>query len=420
MNRESEQLTSAVTMAGASIATTPALRLAGTKVLAGGALPLNQRRIARPDEIASVLAQIGAHGEELEAELRRRSGPPLERAMLNIKSISTFAAKTQFNNEQAMSRLSHSIAKALETQQPIRFVLPLGGTKVPNALKTGEAFLPDVGELIGVTRLASLARVISATTGVDARVIILPDAPLHAADLGIPTVEVQKHIEVARNDIRRLGIADWVEIVNTADVLPDQFPEEVVRRTKAAQERVRSDAGFALDVASQVGSLLFSINTRQYGWSLEHQVLVTLALAGDTWLPSEVRSDATAIRREVEGKVLTYVGVNHAIRSAAVPEHVVRTLHGDSAMVRLTVHAKPGEPQPQLVQDSLLARPGLLPMHSVGVRFSTEEGDWRIATAFALETMLETQTAVLESQGGRILWYQAELAAAAQAEARAA
>jgi hypothetical protein len=47
---------------------------------------------------------------------------------------------------------------------------------------------------------------------------------------------------------------------------------------------------------------------------------------------------------------------------------------GSPAHVRLTVHAKPGEPRPALAQSNEAARPFLLPMHSLPLRFLNKKG----------------------------------------------
>ncbi len=401
-------LTSAAAPAGAALANSPALPRAVSLVQSGASLPAPASRLATPQQLEAAFASIRADGDALTAELSRRSHLPnrSDAALRVLQRGATYAGKTRFDDASAMAALHQRLDAAIAAGQPLTLALPLGGGKVGNTLKTGSSHLPDAAEWVAWTRLGAIARAITSVSGVPTRVLVLPDAPLHTPDLGMSAVETERHRRQADLDLGRLGLADVVTFADTVALLPANWSDEVAARGQAAWQRANADAGYARDVAAQVDSLVWATNVRVLAWSLERQVLVAAALAGRADLPADVIADADEVRRDVARKVWHYVGVNHALRSLAIPEHAVAALHGDVAMVRLTVHAKPGEPQPLLVGPSRRARPGLLPMHGVAIAFSNERGESRRAVGFALEAALAGEGRVVDPTANRTVWYE--------------
>ena len=400
------QLHSAATIAGASIVKSSPLSLAVESVLAGGTLPTIAHRMASQFELARTTQEIVQHGAQFAADLtkRGRRPNPVDSILRVLHLASTHRSKTRFDDPTSMANLRDAITDAVALGRSVALALPLGGSKVANPMKTGNAFLPDVGEWVAWMRLAAMARAITNLTGVPARVLIVPDAPLHTADLGMPATEAAAHLRQAGLDLETLGIDDIVSIADTAASLPREWSGEVAMRAAAAAERARREPEFRADVAAQVQALLFATNLRLYPWPAERHLLVTRALVDANHLPADVVADANAVRAEVERKVFHYIGVNHALRTLTIPERLVRATFGDDyTMLRLTVHAKPGEPQPLLVPSNKRARPGLLPMHGIGLRFTNERGQTRFATAFALEAAMAAMVAV-DEQSGRTLW----------------
>ena len=131
-----------------------------------------------------------------------------------------------------------------------------------------------------------------------------------------------------------------------------------------------------------------------------------------------MRTDAEDLRRQVERATFHYIGVNHALRSLEVPQRIARQMFGVEATLRLTVHAKPGEPRPMLTPSNRLARPGLLPMHSVGV-MARDGQDTRLGSVFELEALMAGHRARMA--GERFVAFEIdEVAASIEVAARAA
>jgi hypothetical protein len=77
---------------------------------------------------------------------------------------------------------------------------------------------------------------------------------------------------------------------------------------------------------------------------------------------------------------------------------MAKALHASDAMLRLTVHAKPGEARPNLVPDGQLSRPGLLPMQGVGV-IDRSQPSWQFGTEFELEAVIAGQRKLVTPDG---------------------
>ncbi|MFK7739158.1 MAG: hypothetical protein AB8H80_02455, partial [Planctomycetota bacterium] len=364
------QLTSAATAAGASIANSAALRAAVDRIYAGDDAPTIVTRPASEFEIRRTIQEVALHGQSYAKDLAHRSRrpDPVDAILRVLKLSSTYRQKTQFDNAASMAVLRQKLTDAVAGRKALALTLPLGGGKVPNPAKAGRSYLPDVAEWVAWARLAAIARAIATVADLPARVLVVPDAPLHTADLGIPAVEAAAHLTAAHRDITALGLDAIVTIADTANHMPTRWSDEVALRAKAASQRSDHDPAFRKSVMAQVQSLLFATNLRVYPWSDERKLQVLHALASDADAPKHILADAAMVRADVERKVFWYTGTNHALRTLAIPDLLVAQHFGkDHVMIRLTVHAKPGEPQPLLVPPSRMARPGLLPMHGIGL-----------------------------------------------------
>lgn len=401
------QLYSAANQAGAALGTTPDLSQGFEHLLLHGRLPEIQRR-TDPEALETIRAELGALRDQLAAHrLRAAEGAPdsAEALLAVIRKASIRKQRTQFEDDVAMAPVREVLAGIVATGAPLVLVLPIGGGKVAHPLKSGDVYLPDLAEWVAATHLGALAAALSELHRPGARVVMLPDAGLHSDDLVFSATEHRLHMRALHADLARLGIGRNVEIVDTLELLPEGWVDEVERRAADARLRLSGDAAFRAQVDAQVSSLRFSMNLRVLGWDAADAVRATTALTAPNHpgLGPEDTARAQALLARTRAVAPRYVGTNHALRTMDLPrraaEHVART----PLYVRLTVHAKPGEPRPELYPSSRLNRPGLLPIHGVGVR---EPGDKpRVGAFFHLEARMRGFEAV-HGADGRFLYFE--------------
>src|SRR5205823_90780 len=101
-------------------------------------------------------------------------------------------------------------------EKPILLPILMGGGKVGNPVKVGSNYLPDLGELCALSNLGAIAQAIRHVYPPGARIIAIPDASLHTADLGMPLEETLAHAIVLKRDLRVMGLTDVV--------IPDVIP----------------------------------------------------------------------------------------------------------------------------------------------------------------------------------------------------
>jgi hypothetical protein len=206
-----------------------------------------------------------------------------------------------------------------------------------------------------------------------------------------------------------LALDDFVVVADTLQHIPLAWHEEVRRIAAEARARLMSgDEVFAARFRDQVESLQYTINTRDYSWDLTEQILITAAQAGNAQdIPAHLVKAAQDVVTRTTLVTPHYIGVNGALRTLELPGIIVRALTGEVEYVRLSVHAKPGEPRPRLAQSNRAARAALLPMHSLPVRYRNDQGLFRYAGVFHVEALANSWTAVLDPITGGLVYYDA-------------
>src|SRR5207244_2547274 len=106
-------------------------------------------------------------------------------------------------------------------------------------------------------------------------------------------------------------------------------------------------------------------------------------------LTGEARMLAAELYRRSEGIAHHYVAINWAIRETGLVGRIVQDIFESQNYLRMSVHAKPGEPRPALfpATDYFPSLMGLLPMHALGV-FLKGEDKMRFGLAFELAARL--------------------------------
>jgi hypothetical protein len=331
------------------------------------------------------LAEVEARAQEIrDLRDRRRlhllkgakaSSVP-ERVLGLLRRASLSPKASGFDNPQAAAQMLEQVALAGRHGLALVFLIPMGGAKAPVAVKTGRNVGPDYAEMIAAAMLDALAMAIAAIHKPGASIVIVPDAGLHTGDLGFPVEATRQHLADYMVAIDSwLGASERVVIADPLPHLPPTWVEAVRRLAAKTAIQLRSDPGHPL--AALAGSLAYSINTVAYHQPFERDVLVYAAAAGHKLpgLDPQIVSDGLELNRRARMLLPHYVAVNQAIREERLLERIATAARPDAAYVRMTVHAKPGEPRPQLIEVGRFApKPGVLPMHSLGVRGTDDVG----------------------------------------------
>ena len=409
---DSRQITdfSNVAREGAAIRTIRALVDERNNILDGRPSKNVPPRLAGAGELAALDASIKAEFEETMADYLRgyKNGmSPADAVLAIVRRGSVRPKVTGFDVDSAIEPLRQVIADKVRAGAPIPLFLPVGGDKAPAPLKTAHHYLPDTTEDILVAKLAAMSAAISSIHAPGAKVLVMPDAPLHSADLGFSFDRYGAHLRAIRSRIQALGLEKWVNFVDTTRYLPTGWHEEVFAHAATARARFSSgDELFRKSFEDQVASLVYSLNTRAYSWDFSTQVLVNSAIAGHTdGLDAHILESARHLLERTRLVTPHYIGVNAAIRSMGLAPAITLEELGSSAHVRLTVHAKPGEPRPALAQANEASRPFLLPMHSLPLRFLNKKGLARYASVFELEAVVNSWRPVLR-QDRSLVYYE--------------
>jgi len=402
-------LTSAANKAGAAIGSVPELVQAYKLIADGNKLPDQRTRALAESEEAVVRGRLDRLRQATADKYIRagqRASNISESIMAVLRSASTKKQTIRFEDPESMRVTYEAVSQFVQRGAPVNLVLPIGGGKAANPLKTGESYLPDLSEHTSAIMLAAIADAIREIYTPGAHVFMVPDAGLHSDDLGMSATEHALHLRRFAQDLVELGVDRQVSMVDTLALLPDQWADEVTVRSAATRGQVAVDPIMADSVNAQVRSLQYSLNLRIMGWSYEDVVQAMMALAVPTTpdLRTAAKERALTILQRTREVAARYVGTNHALRSLDLPSHVMAALTGDPSYVRLTVHAKPGEPRPSLFPSSSVARPGLLPMHGVGV-WDWREDKVRAGATFHLEARMRGHVAV-QDKYGRVLFYE--------------
>lgn len=399
---------------GASLGNNADIKRAGAYVLEGGVFDKCPSRIASDQEVAEVVAELRTSREELAKEYARKAmkqATVAERVIAILKQASISLGRSGFGNAEVEKRMQEQLLKTIADRRPLMLPILMGGGKAANPLKTGPAFLPDLAEWIAWSNLESIPLAIERVYEPGAHIVDVPDMQLHTADLGVPIEETVCHARAAERDLRMLGLRHVIipNVLDMLRLLSVDWVEGVRRLATEARNRYQANLAFRMDVSRQVESLIYSINTRSLGMSYEDLALLYAALAGHMHgLPDWSRVHAADVRRRVEAMAVQYVAVNWAIRQLGLVERVLTDLAGAPAHLRLSVHAKVGEPRPRLFSASKYfpsLAGGLLPMHSKGVRLKGVDKT-RFGAGFEVSARLRNWPAVIDHTG-RFLWFEA-------------
>jgi pyoverdine/dityrosine biosynthesis protein Dit1 len=399
------QWSTAVTAAGASIGNNDDVRWAKELALRGETIARKAGRIATEAEIRGVMAELRAQREQLAegyARKARKQAGTADAILSILRQGALFVKTSGFGNPDTETEMKARLRSQLDTDMPVMLPLLMGGAKVANPIKTGGQYLPDLSEWISWSTLEAIGLAIQAVYQPGAQIVVVPDAALHTADLGMPIEETLAHAAAAQTDLRRLGLRHVV-IPDVLPYLDSAWVEGVQGLVTEARRQAQMDPAA---LRGQVESLLYSVNTRVQGRRFEELLLVYAALAGHLeGLPDAAIQEAREMRRRTEAVGFHYEAVNWTIRQLRLVERIVADLTGSPDHLRMSVHAKPGEPRPALFASSsqFPSIGGLLPMHAVGVRLLGEDKT-RYGAAFELAGRLRGWTPVTE--GERFLWFE--------------
>ncbi|QDV53507.1 Pyoverdine/dityrosine biosynthesis protein [Gimesia fumaroli] len=291
-------------------------------------------------------------------------------AVFNILKKACMSVKlTGIGNPEAESQIYEKIKSLTKKQVPLIMALPMGGGKVAVELKTGNGYLPDTAEWEAWNHLAAIAEAISTFYRPGAKIVVVGDAMLHTADLGMNATEAAQHLNTAQQDLKMLNIADFIKLPDPLKSLPDNWSKTIADQRRKIIQKTHNDAAFTNQQREQTESLVYSLNTRVYELKRSDYIRMFAALKGSVkGISAEHRLLAANHYQRSEQVTANYTAVNYAIRATGLISRVVKDTTGAEDSLRLSVHAKPLEFRPLLFESGRLVRnAGLLPMHGTGV-----------------------------------------------------
>lgn len=400
---------SAAVGAGGSIGSNEDVQTAVRMILDGKALARQAPR-AVDDQLAARLREDlravaeTARREYLKAAARAAELP--DKLLAVIKKASISVDRSGFNDPAVYGQMREEVAAMVSAGQPLVMGLLFGGGKMANPLKSGGVALPDLAEWHALTLLSALPRAVADLHPPGAHVIASPDALLHAADLGLLVHGAQRHWRQLQTDLWWLGIADVVHVPDVLEFLPDEWDAMVARNAQEANERWRRDHGFALEVLQQAQSLQYSLNSEVLGLGYERLTLGYGAIPGPLpGMPAAADRLAADFIRRAHAVVPHYIGVNWAIRQAGLIGRMAEGLFDSPSHLRLSGHAKPGNPRPALFRKNrLVPSLELFPMHALGV-WQDAQGQSKFGLAFDLSARVRGWRPLIWR--GRMIGYEA-------------
>jgi hypothetical protein len=402
---------SKVTSQTAALKKAPEFFAAKELVLSGQKLPKPRVRYAEASEIDAALVEVDAviH-PHLEAMRRAgaRQRTTMDKIMAIIKKGSIQTSLTRFEDPEAMRVFTTRLRETIECGAPVVLAMPQGGGKTHMPLKTGNfGLLPDFSEFLSLKMRAALVTAVREVYAGGAHMIDVSDAPLHTRDLGVCPAASKRHITQLWSDLARLGIKDEVIVADTPNFLPPNWLEAIDEGTREVRHNIEQDPGVRAGAEEQVQSLLFAKNCTEIWPSQEETLLGFAVIAGaPDGVPEATAALARAFEQETREVVAMYMAINHhGIRGMRLIERVVERLgFSPERYLRLSVHAKPGNPRPALSISNHMAPPALLPKHSVGLRILGGKPRWGLT--FDLVAKMRGWDAVYEAETGRFMYYE--------------
>lgn len=441
ITKDPNAFATAITKAAGSLFRSGTLLEAAANVLEGQPVPALAPQSLSDAEVERMVSEIGRQSNEAAERhvAKARKGADLaasvEEQILGVLLSAAHSPKLSLNPpvgqkdptpEVIRQEMLRRIRQFTRRQAPLVLALVVGGTKARVALKTGTAVLPDVAEWFAWSRLQAIVSAIDELYPPGAVLFAIPDGPLYSPDLA-DLRESEAHIRQGIEDRKLLGFDKVITPVSSRWMDGD-WEEAVQMLLPEAQRQIDMDAA---KTAEHLDSLYASVDSRRLGLSDEAAVLAYASIAAqlavgrevspkdlaglalrEQWLalepdlPPEAKASAGEIMAHARRAKPRYDAVNFAIRQAELLERIVQDEIGAREYVRLSVHAKPYELQPQFFDASRMVKtPTLLPMHGNG--FVVDHGSrLEIGPAFQLQARMQGWVPRAD-RAGRILWYSA-------------
>ncbi|MDR3478924.1 MAG: L-tyrosine/L-tryptophan isonitrile synthase family protein [Gammaproteobacteria bacterium] len=126
----------------------------------------------------------------------------------------TRQTKFDENKQNFLLKIDTAIAK----QEPITFVLPSFPFKCPNPAKVRRRS-PDMAEILCLSRLYEICKVISKFYSPGAKFIIIADGDVYKEMFGITKYEALNYKETCISFIKQLGFSNQIEVVDMANLI---------------------------------------------------------------------------------------------------------------------------------------------------------------------------------------------------------
>jgi len=437
VTKDPNAFATAITKSAGSLFRSGTLLEAAAAVMAGGQVPFTPPQTISPTELDRIVRELQRQSNEAAERHLAKAGraTTLEEQILAVllsgaispqRSLNPEAGKGEPTPEAIRSEILSRIAQFTRRRAPVVFALVFGGMKARVQLKSGTTILPDMAEWFAWSRLQAMVTAINQLYSPGALMFPIPDGPLYSPDLADIT-ESEAHIRQSVEDRKLLGFDSIITPVTTR-WMNEEWEEAVRMLLSEAQRQIDRDP---VKTAEHLDSLYASVDSRRLGLTYEEAVLSYTSIAAKLAVNRKVKPEdkaGTSLRQQLLAlapelptiatsaaeEIMAFAGrakprydaVNFAIRQAELLERILEGETGAREYVRLSVHAKPYELQPQFFDaSSLVKTPTLLPMHGIG--FAVDRGTrLEVGPAFHLQARLQAWVPKADSTG-RILWYSA-------------
>jgi len=379
------------------------LQDAAQLVLKGGMIPLSEPRVLTKEEVDALYNELRVVRDARTKELlggNTKGMSAAHRVMKILHRASYQYTLAGFTNPDLWSVMAAPVMKAVSEGRKIGMAIPFGGGKVAVSLKTGGYIMPDLSEMVAHAMLDAIVMAIGEVYKPGAGLVVMPDLGLHTPDLGLSSpvyVEHMKKLVSMTNEV--FASQNRVVYMDPLASLPSVWNETVGKGVKAARQKLTMQPTEGmLDLAR---SMVLSVNTLSEGRTFEEEVLMYASIAnpGLEGLNQGIVEEGLALVKRAFNAAPQYIATSDAIRTTGILEKMVQAQFPGAEYFRLTVHPKPLEPRPFLLSAGKLApKPGVLPMHSVGVR-GAGDGKVRYGVAWALEARMKGWKAVHGPEG---------------------
>ncbi|WP_018653793.1 L-tyrosine/L-tryptophan isonitrile synthase family protein [Actinomadura flavalba] len=311
--------------------------------------PMEPRIIEKPDYAgyrAAALAAADDFVERMRTKVDRAEGT-FEKVFLMMHANHYRAGtRKQSRVDDSREAFAAVMQPHIDAGTPLEFVLPAFPFKLANPFKVARRE-PDMAEILCLSRMYEIAQVIASVHPPGARFHLVSDGVAYGPLFGVTQAEARLYRDRCREMIDAMGYGDALAITDLQDLIDARMPEFETVRTSLdpALRRWWKDNTDDLRRASILSSAAANINLSQ---GITHDLLrialddILIGPEDDKALDN-LRRVRSSILGRTEEAAYQFVLLLYTMREANVLNDAF------PRAIRATVHPKPGQWSPHLV-----------------------------------------------------------------------